>query len=95
MAKTQHGPPSICFPERILDQQALTERPTSLTERSPRMAKNPVMSAYLSAANRVANTARGRATGEVKRQAKRQSTTMMNEWLTAWTPKPVRRRKRR
>jgi hypothetical protein len=88
MAKTQHGPPSICYPERILDQQALTER-------SPRMAKNPVMSAYLSAANRVANTARGRATGEVKRQAKRQSTTMMNEWLTAWTPKPVRRRKRR
>ena len=36
------------------------------------MAKNPFMSAYLSAANRVANTARGKATNEIKRQSKRQ-----------------------
>ena len=33
------------------------------------MAKNPFMSAYLSAANRVANTARGHATNEIKRQS--------------------------
>ena len=30
------------------------------------MAKNPFMSAYLSAANRAANTARGKATSEIK-----------------------------
>ena len=34
------------------------------------MAKNPFMSAYLSAAYRVANTARGKATNEIKRQSK-------------------------
>ena len=33
------------------------------------MAKNPFMSAYLSAANRVANTARGKATNEIKRRS--------------------------
>ena len=59
------------------------------------VAKNPFMSAYLSAANRVANTARGKATGEVKREAKRQQTSMMNAWVSAWTPKPARKRKSR
>ena len=38
------------------------------------MAKNPFMSAYLSAANRAANTARGKATNEVKRESKKQAT---------------------
>ena len=52
------------------------------------MAKNPFMSAYLSAANRVANTARGKATNEIKRQSKRQTTSMVNAWVDAWTPKP-------
>jgi len=59
------------------------------------MAKNPFMSAYLSAANRVANTARGHATNEVKRQSKKQSTNMMNAWVDAWTPKTTRKRKSR
>jgi calcineurin-like phosphoesterase family protein len=48
------------------------------------MTKNPFMSAYLSAANRVANTAHGHATNEFKRQ----STSMVNAWVDAWTPKP-------
>ena len=52
------------------------------------MTKNPFMSAYLSAANRVANTARGHATNEFKRQSKRQTTSMVNAWVDAWTPKP-------
>ena len=59
------------------------------------MAKNPFMSAYLSAAYRVANTARGKATNEIKRQ----STSMVNAWVDAWTPKPkakpARKRKTR
>jgi hypothetical protein len=60
-----------------------------------KMAKNPWMSAYLSAANRVANTARGHATNEVKRQSKKQTTSMMNAWVDAWTPKTTRKRKSR
>ena len=48
------------------------------------MTKNPFMSAYLNAANRVANTARSHATNEFKCQSKRQTTSMVN----AWTPKP-------
>ena len=59
------------------------------------MAKNPFMSAYLSAANRVANTARGKATNEVKRAAKREQTSMMNAWFNAATPKKTRKRKSR
>ena len=59
------------------------------------MAKNPMMSAYLSAANRVANTARGKATSEARREGKRQTTSMMNAWFGAFTPKPARKRKRK
>ena len=51
------------------------------------------MSAHLSAANRVANTARGKATNEVKRDYTTQATSTTNAWLTAWTPKPSRKRK--
>lgn len=68
-----------------------------LTRRSFPIAKNPFMSAYLSAANRVANTARGKATNEIKRQSKRQTTSMVNAWVDAWTPRsrrsPARKRK--
>jgi len=62
------------------------------------MAKNPFMSAYLSAANRAANTARGKATVEVKRAAKREQTSMVNAWadmMTGGAARPKRRRKRR
>ena len=65
--------------------------------RSFPIAKNPFMSAYLSAANRVANTAWGKATNEIKRQSKRQTTSMVNAWVDAWTPRsrrsPARKRK--
>lgn len=57
------------------------------------MAKNPFMSAYLSAANRVTNSARGQATAAVKREAKKQSTSMVNAWFKAATP-TTRKRKR-
>jgi hypothetical protein len=59
------------------------------------MAKNPMMSAYLSAANRVANTARGHATSAARREGKRQTTSMMNAWFGALTPKTTRKRKRK
>jgi len=51
------------------------------------MAKNPFMSAYLSAANRVANTARGKAANEARRQSK----SMTNAWIKAMTPKKPKR----
>ena len=59
------------------------------------MAKNPFMSAYLSAANRVANTARGKATDEIKRQSKRQTTSMVNAGSMHGPPSPRPRRSRR
>jgi hypothetical protein len=52
-----------------------------------------MMSAYLSAANRVANTARGHATSAARREGKRQTTSMMNAWFGALTPKTTRKRK--
>ena len=45
------------------------------------MAKNPFMSAYLSAANKVANTARGAAMNEGRRQVRKQNTAATNAWL--------------
>ncbi len=63
------------------------------------MAKNPFMSAYLSAANKVANTARGKAMNEGRRQVRKQNTAAVNAWFDALTPtaraKPTRRRKRK
>jgi hypothetical protein len=59
------------------------------------MAKNPMMGAYLSAANRVANTARGHATSAARREGKRQTTSMTNAWWSAFTPKTSRKRKSR
>ena len=49
----------------------------------------------ISAANRAANTVRGKATSEIKRETKKQQTSMTNAWLSAWTPKPKRKRKSR
>lgn len=62
------------------------------------MAKNPFMSAYLSAANRAVHTARGKATVEAKRAASRQRTASVNAWVDALTggaARPKRRRKKR
>ncbi len=69
--------------------------PDTDTRRETKMAKNPFMSAYLSAANRVANTARGQATNEVKRSAKREQTNMMNAWTDMMTGGATRRRRKR
>jgi predicted alpha-1,6-mannanase (GH76 family) len=59
------------------------------------MAKNPFMSAYLSAANRAANTARGKATVQVKRAAKQEQTSMVNAWADMMTGGATRRRRKR
>ena len=91
------------FLDRTPGSAGMTDAKTGssddLTRWSFAMAKNPFMSAYLSAANRVANTARGKATNEIKRQSKRQTTSMVNAWVDAWTPKPkakpARKRKTR
>lgn len=50
------------------------------------MAKNPFMSAWLSAANRTANTARGQATAANRANAKRAQKDMMSAWMDMWTP---------
>ncbi len=63
------------------------------------MAKNPFMSASLSAANRIMNTARGKAMNEGRRQMRKQNTAAVNAWFDALTPtapaKPTRSRKRK
>jgi len=57
------------------------------------MAKNPFMSANLSAANRVANTARGQVASAARREAKKQTTSITNAWVDVWTPKSVHKPK--
>ncbi|MCM2568349.1 MULTISPECIES: hypothetical protein [Janthinobacterium] len=57
--------------------------------------KNPWMSMYLSAANRIANTARGHATAAVKREAAK-NTGVTQVWFDSFLPptgKPRRSRK--
>ena len=50
------------------------------------MAKNPYMSAWLRAANKVANTARGQAMAAGKAQARRNQKDTMSAWFDLWTP---------
>jgi hypothetical protein len=50
------------------------------------MAKNPYMSAWLSAANKVGNTARGQAMAAGKAQARRSQKDAMSAWFDLWTP---------
>lgn len=60
--------------------------------------KNPWMSMYLSAANRVANTARGHATAAVKREAAKNTRQLTQVWFDSFLPpagKPRRSRKAR
>jgi antibiotic biosynthesis monooxygenase (ABM) superfamily enzyme len=59
------------------------------------MAKNPFLSAYLTAANRVVNTARGKAMNEGRRQVRRQNSSAVNAWFDAASPSRRPRRKRR
>ena len=50
------------------------------------MAKNPYMSAWLSAANKVANTARGQAMAAGKAEARRSQRDTTSAWFDLWTP---------
>jgi hypothetical protein len=49
------------------------------------MAKNPYMSAWLSAANKVVNTARGQAIATGKAQVRRSQRDTISAWLDPWT----------
>lgn len=63
------------------------------------MAKNPFMSAYLSAANRAANTVRGHATNAVKaettRQRKKATKSAATAWVDMWTGGASTRKRRK
>jgi hypothetical protein len=50
------------------------------------VAKNPYMSAWLSAANKVANTARGQAIAAGKAEARRSQKDATSAWFDLWTP---------
>lgn len=50
------------------------------------MAKNPFMSAWLSAANKAGNTARGHASAATNANAKRAQKDVMNAWMSMWFP---------
>ena len=50
------------------------------------MAKNPYMSAWLSAANKITNTARGQATAAAKAQVRRSQKDMVSAWFDLLTP---------
>ena len=57
--------------------------------------KNPFMSAFLSAANRVAGSARAQATAAVKREAAKNMRQMTSSWTEALTSAPATARKRK
>jgi hypothetical protein len=50
------------------------------------VAKNPYMSAWLSAANKVTNTARGQAIAAGKTEARRSQKDVTSAWFDLWTP---------
>ena len=50
------------------------------------MAKNPYMSAWLSAANKITNTARGQAMAAAKAEARRSQKDMVSAWFDLLTP---------
>ena len=50
------------------------------------MAKNPYMSAWLRAANKVANTARGQAIAAGKAEARRSQKAMVSAWFDLLAP---------
>ncbi|MES2260126.1 MAG: hypothetical protein V4724_16520 [Pseudomonadota bacterium] len=59
--------------------------------------KNPFMSAFLSAANRVAGSARAQTTAAVKREAAKNTRQMTSAWVNAWLPPaaPTKRKRTR
>ena len=57
--------------------------------------KNPWMSMYLSAANRIANTARGQAMAAVKREAAKNTRQLTQVWFDSFLPAAGQPRKRR
>ena len=68
--------------------------------KNPWLKKNPLMSMWLSGANRVAGSMRGHATAQAKRNATTVAKAATAETLRLWTSaltgaKPARKRKRR
>ncbi len=69
--------------------------------RNPWLSKNPFMSAWLSAANKVAGSARGQATAAAKRQATTVQNDMTRQIVDFWSGKAAvpasapRKKKRR
>ncbi|HEY0821666.1 MAG TPA: hypothetical protein VGD46_23025 [Rhizobacter sp.] len=67
--------------------------------RNPWLAKNPFMSAWLSAANRAGSTVRGHATAAAKRELASSQTAATQQIIDFWTGKsfvaatPARKRK--
>ena len=65
----------------------------------PWLKKNPLMSVWLSTANRMAGSLRGQATAQAKRQVKTALTEATNEniklWSDAVNPTAVRTKQRR
>ena len=53
------------------------------------VVKNPFMSMFLSAANKVAGSARAQATAAVKREAAKNARQMNKAWVDALLPPPV------
>jgi hypothetical protein len=51
---------------------------------NPWTKKNPFMSMWLSAANKVAHSARGQATAEMKKQQAALTTQATRTWVNAW-----------
>lgn len=68
--------------------------------KNPWLKKNPLLSMWLSGANRIAGSVRGHATAQAKRQvaatAKKASTETARLWTDALTgSRPAKKRKRR
>jgi hypothetical protein len=63
--------------------------------RNPWTTKNPLMSMWLSAANKAAGSARGHASAAVKREAATMQTKATQQVLDFWTGKTAVKAKRR
>ena len=57
--------------------------------------KNPFMSMFLSAANKVAGSARAQATAAVKREAAKNTRQATKAWTDSLTPKAAAPRKKK
>jgi hypothetical protein len=80
-------------------EPALLSIPRRHSMANPWTKKNPLMSMWLSGANRAANTARGQVTAQVKRSAtqanKKAAADMTQAWLDLFAPAAAPRKKRR